>query len=375
MEAGLPISADLIRLTYEGVLRREAWREMLALACEAFRAKDTYLASVSLKESGTRFVLTHGVDPAVEKAYRDQWIAPPRNPVLTPLARVRFRGVIEPREVVPRATFEKTEFYEVCRRPRGVDAELGCGDVGAAGRIRFMTANRARGDPGFSEPDKRLMELLCPHVLKALEVDAHLAEERAKAACLGCALEGLDDPVVRREPDGRLRALNRSGEEFLRSEGFGTWDGSAFLPRDPRPTILAGAPTPAAGSAGDERRFRSGVVWRVFSVPCFEGDRYLGEVLRFRVAQPCRKGVDPGEPEPDLTHQEEVVLALLSEGLSSQEVCDRLGISTNTLNTHVRHILGKTGCHSRTQVVARYGRSGRGEPGPVSTSGEAVYRD
>jgi DNA-binding CsgD family transcriptional regulator len=349
MGAGVAASADLIRLAYEGVLRKEAWGEMLALACRAFGAKDVYFARIPVNPPGPRMVLTHGVDPKITEAYREAWVAPPKNPTLTPLLPERYRGILEREEVIRNSEFERSEFYQVCRRPRGVDAELGGGEVGIGGWIRFLAVNRARGDPPFGEFERRLMTLLYPHLMQALAIDAALAAERSGAAWMGCAVDSLDDPAIRRDPDGRLHPLNTAGQEFLRVEGFGAWDGEGVLPRDPRPSLRCGGPTSPAGGVGVERTFRSGRVWRVFAAPCFEGDRFVGEVYRLRIVRASRS--HPALEAQPLTPHEHDVAALLCEGLSTPEICERLGIRRNTLNTHFRHLFEKTGCHSRAQLV------------------------
>ena len=65
-----------------------------------------------------------------------------------------------------------------------------------------------------------------------------------------------------------------------------------------------------------------------------------------------------------LTAREREVLALLAAGFSDKEIAGCLQISTYTASNHVRHILSKCECTSRTQVVARFGsyrgRSGAG---------------
>ena len=319
-------------------------------------------------------LLTHGVDPKVAEAYREVWIAPPKNPTLTPLYKTGFRGVLNPKDVVPESQLERTEFYNVCRRPRHVDAELGCGDVGGDGQIRFLTLNRATGDPRFGEREKRLMALLYPHLMQALKLDSVLAAERSGAAWAGCAIDSLDDPVIRRDPDGRLRPLNAAGEAFLRSEGFGAWGGDALLPVDPRPSLQCGTPSHGSGVAGVERSFRSGHTYRVFSSPCFEEDRFVGDVLRLRLVRRTPvSSLPPGTP--GFTPHESEVAALLCEGHSSPEICSRLGIGLNTLNTHLRHLFEKTGCHSRAQLIVRLALSTREPEGEGQLVEAQRYRD
>jgi ATP/maltotriose-dependent transcriptional regulator MalT len=56
-----------------------------------------------------------------------------------------------------------------------------------------------------------------------------------------------------------------------------------------------------------------------------------------------------------LTERERQVLNLLVAGMSDKEIAAALSISVHTASNHVRHILRKTGCGNRTQVVAACG--------------------
>lgn len=53
-----------------------------------------------------------------------------------------------------------------------------------------------------------------------------------------------------------------------------------------------------------------------------------------------------------LSKRESEVLRLLSIGMSNQEIADELGISRNTVRSHVSNILEKVGARNRTQAVA-----------------------
>jgi NarL family two-component system response regulator LiaR len=61
-------------------------------------------------------------------------------------------------------------------------------------------------------------------------------------------------------------------------------------------------------------------------------------------------------PEPtavdDLTSREIEVLGLLAIGRSNADIATVLEISLNTVATHVRNILAKTGCANRTEAAA-----------------------
>jgi DNA-binding NarL/FixJ family response regulator len=53
-------------------------------------------------------------------------------------------------------------------------------------------------------------------------------------------------------------------------------------------------------------------------------------------------------PEHALTPRERQVLILMSEGLTNQQIADRLEITRTTVRVHVRHILDKLGRSRRS---------------------------
>lgn len=56
----------------------------------------------------------------------------------------------------------------------------------------------------------------------------------------------------------------------------------------------------------------------------------------------------------DLTAQELTVTRLVTQGLTNKEVAAQLFLSTNTIETHLRHVFQKLGVRSRTELAARF---------------------
>jgi len=67
--------------------------------------------------------------------------------------------------------------------------------------------------------------------------------------------------------------------------------------------------------------------------------------------QACRGTRRDRTPLPDLTRRENTVLGMLAEGKSYAEVGLRLGVSENTVRSHVRSIYEKLGVKSKTEAV------------------------
>ena len=53
-----------------------------------------------------------------------------------------------------------------------------------------------------------------------------------------------------------------------------------------------------------------------------------------------------------LSKREAQILQLVAEGLTDKEVAKRLGISKNTVATHIHRVLARRGLRSRTAAVA-----------------------
>ena len=74
--------------------------------------------------------------------------------------------------------------------------------------------------------------------------------------------------------------------------------------------------------------------------------RLIGEFARLRPRLPARP-----ELLEDLTKRETEVLRLVAEGLSNDEIAERLVVSKETVKTHVSRVLGKLRLRDRSQAV------------------------
>ncbi|MEU2238112.1 response regulator transcription factor [Streptomyces sp. NPDC018338] len=175
--------------------------------------------------------------------------------------------------------------------------------------------------------------------------DGHRAVEEAAAHHPDVALvdirmprcDGLAAirPLLALDPAPRVVMLTTFGDEenVLRALRDGA---SGFLLKDDGPQELISAVRAAAsGDAVLSPGVTGSVIARMLrGGPSDAGDAALRDE---RIAR--------------LTARERDVLAMLGEGLSNQDIADRLAIGIGTVKTHVGAILEKTGSTSRVQAA------------------------
>ena len=86
----------------------------------------------------------------------------------------------------------------------------------------------------------------------------------------------------------------------------------------------------------------------------FEPDELVARVRAvLRRLEPHARAVSPTTGrEFHLTPRELEILGLLADGLTQDEIAERLVIASKTVATHIERILGKLGVQSRAQAVA-----------------------
>ncbi|MFD3683678.1 response regulator [Nocardiopsis sp. NPDC058631] len=100
---------------------------------------------------------------------------------------------------------------------------------------------------------------------------------------------------------------------------------------------------------------------------------HRGQTLLFPTALRHLAATRPAQSTPaaravaTLTERESQTLTLMAQGLSNAEIANRLYLGTQTVKTHVSHVLAKLGARDRTQAVIAAYDSGLIRPG---TGGE-----
>ena len=85
-----------------------------------------------------------------------------------------------------------------------------------------------------------------------------------------------------------------------------------------------------------------------------KGEAFLNPSVARKVVEDYLRRVETGEERArydGLTTREKEILTLIAQGLSNQQIAEKLFISIKTVQTHRAHILEKLGLHDRTELV------------------------
>jgi DNA-binding CsgD family transcriptional regulator len=234
-------------------------------------------------------------------------------------------------------------------RYREIFAPLGLGDeLRAVFRVDgacwgYLCLHRESG-PSFSTDEVRFVRRLAPHLAEAI-----------RAGILTSSVELSDvaeaPGLVVVAPDGSVLSTTAAGERWLEELGSPQPAGPG-LPVELH--ALAAALHHAGGSAPMLPRLR--VRTRAGRWAVLHGSRLRtgdSEAVAVIIEEPS-----PAELAPvlmmayGLTKQEQTITQLVCRGLATRELAERLHITPNTVQDHLKSIFDKTGVRSRRELVA-----------------------
>jgi DNA-binding CsgD family transcriptional regulator len=234
-------------------------------------------------------------------------------------------------------------------RYRDIFEPLGLGDeLRAVLRVGgacwgYMCLHREAGRP-FSREEVSYVQRLAPHVA-----------EGVRAGILTASTELADvadvPGLVVVAPDGALLSATEPGERWLDELGSPSPNGSA-LPLEVQ-ALAARLRSPNVNPDALPRlriRTRAGR-WAVLHASRMTTPE--SDAIAVIIEEPS-----PAELAPilmmayGLTRQEQVLTGLVCRGLSTSEIAERLRITPNTIQDHLKSIFDKTGVSSRRELVA-----------------------
>jgi DNA-binding CsgD family transcriptional regulator len=224
--------------------------------------------------------------------------------------------------------------------------------------VSFVLTRRTERGPVEREVVQKLDQLRL-HLARSVLLSARLQLERARMASETLAALGL--PALVLNEQGKVLAANSLIEALT---GYVQWRAQdrVSLKDKAADQLLRGAIAAIDASGGSVRSFpirdtgaEAMMVAHVVPIRLSARDifvRCAAALVLTPVALPQAPPVELVQSLFDLTPAEARVARGLASGKTVDDIASDGGISTNTIRTHVRGVLEKTGCNRQADVIA-----------------------
>jgi DNA-binding CsgD family transcriptional regulator len=269
-------------------------------------------------------------------------------------------------DVVPLSDLEGTSFYADVLGPQGIGHNA---MIALAARDDFRVAfnicrRRSRG--GFESAEQRMLEALAPHLRRSVTLGFRLTGYLALRNAAFDVIERLSDGVVIIGPRGHVLFANETASA-LEAEGIfklkptiSAWSPSHSkrLANLVRSSLIGGAGGAMSIPSHDQSRLltvvvaglRSHEVGTLYEEACVTDARCVAFVI-----DPLRREAPSKQQLMEaygLTRAEARVAVSASSGGTMSEAALSLGLSPNTVKTHLRRVFAKTGTRGHAELAA-----------------------
>lgn len=389
----------LIEATMEVALVRDGWPRLLGRIAAATGGVGAMLTGCHFAQPWRSFNLAVGLDEDCNRAFLARHVD---NPLSRAMQGRPADRPVDTRGLVPRATLQRSLFYEEVMRPQSLQ-----GLVSMPMRIgpQWDIGGIAIALPAQCERVSRratdVLTWLAPFLQRAVTASVALGPQAATASDLAAALDAVDLGVLLVDGQARLLHANACGARLLaRRDGLdvaGDPDSRrlvALRPVDTRSLHRAiGAAAAAAegqwltdGGALKLARGGAAPALAVMVVPvgdlrarCVLAGRPLAMLLiddPERASAPDTAVAARLRALYGLTPAESAVARRIAAGLGLAQAAAALGIAPGTAHTHLRHVFDKTGTRRQSALALCLHRSGALRPdGAAAASTAAAYPD
>lgn len=367
---------DLVGKIYEAAAEPQLWPLCLTAFARAVNSEGTVIwlhdfadTSARMRGADISFACDVGFAPGFIASYAQYYTH--LNPWVQRIDALPEGSSAHSSAIYPDSHLQRSEYYADWLRPQGLAYALG-GPILKRGRVISMFSFlRAERRGAYSEVELRLMQLLMPHLRRACLLHQRLANLRAEHSDCVAALELLPTAVWVLDVAGRLLFANRAGCD-LDALHDGIWIDRDGQPATADPcerqaiaaviaaSIAAGRGlTASSACAVRVRRQRRAEPLHVIVYPLSGHAVLTGAAAVMFIVDPAQSKVPSTQTLRalfGLTAAEARLTLALIQGSTLDEYGDQHAISANTVRTHMKRALLKTGTRRQSQLIGMVGK-------------------
>lgn len=356
---------NLLDRIYDASLGQDLWSEVLDGLCQmvGYRAGGlVHVHANPTNPAGVTVLGATGLDSAMTGLMPEFFGNPDDDPYMRYLPYLRPGASISCRTLTDDDVLDRAPIYTGFFKPQDlyhdITTPLGFWQDEAVG----MFLSRSRGAGPVDGDDFRRLLPWIPHLQRALRINRELGMRRAGTSALNGLLDRIACGVMLVRPDGKIVAMNESAERIIAvADGLGFSNGELVASSCQVSVALAEAIASAAtGKNGGDlivRRPSSAHAYQIFTLPLssastvnWPGAPSAAILISDRgdiVELPARAvaelyGLSPAET---------TVAIEVARGGGLAAVAARLGLSRNTVKTHLSHVFEKTGTNRQMELA------------------------
>lgn len=367
----LPGFSDLVGLAYQGVEEAKPWKGLMRRLTEVTGAHDSSLLISSPAAPGAYYLITDNEDPAAVGRQRVDDVMTVNWYQELPIPRA---SNIE--ELIPLDQFLTSPLYQRFLKPLRIRHLMGM-DVLRNDVMRVKLSLERTDDQGvFGDDSKQLVELLVPHLQRAIRLREQYTHGSYIQEFFEEAMARMSIACLLLDGYGRVVSANQAARELTETSEFLHLQNGKLRCADSidsRPLTEAIELALAAHRNKTRSQRGQGVCLEASPgnpvldvvVKPLVSDRVLDSwekpaaVVYVNASLQASIDLDPVMLRSmyGFTKCESKLAALLARGLSISESAEALGVSVNTVKTHLRGIYERMGTSKQAQVVARLNHS------------------
>jgi DNA-binding CsgD family transcriptional regulator/PAS domain-containing protein len=362
------VLSSVIAEIYDCALNPDGWVPVLTRVNALMKGAYT---TISLADPGfqlPRMVAYSEWDPVMLKILNEEYGVEG----VPGLMEVATGDVDTPRSTLnqmSREAFFATPFYQNWASPQGLLDACVMKFASTSDRVGAMaTVTSAKRDI-VSADERRFMGLLSPHIRRASLIGDLLDHQRVQTDALKTVLDRMNVPVILVTRDTRIIYANASASQCLSAEEYVYSDAGRLFPRNTQmAAALHDCITRCAGdvddlgsrgigiplsSAAETSLQRSAVAY----VLPLRDEHYrtsfhpaIAAVFVSSSERPLPPQQDVLATLYDLTPSEAKVMSLAGAGSTTSSIAVKLGVSENTIKTHLSRVFGKTGVNRQIDL-------------------------
>lgn len=344
---------DLIEMVYTAGLIPEVWPDVIDRMARRMKAPGGSIFTLS--EGHLAWDAPANTKPTMEAYIAGGWAD--KNPRLIGLLNRAHPGFVLDEDVSPPG-FDQLPIVREFLRPHGIFYTAATMINGARGDIAVFSIDRGDRAGAFSPTEIAWLDGIRPHLARSVALTSRLRMQQASTATSALSLLGIPAAIVRKQRG--VVATNRLFDAMIGSVFIcGAFGSLALVDRRADKGLrdmlaIDNSAHPIVRSIPITGE--SGPVGVLHAIPaCRQASDFLGsDGTLLVVAQPREKAsasVDCLKWLYDLTPAEAMVASQLSAGRSVEEIASETATSVNTVRTHVRKVLRKTGFTRQTDFL------------------------